>query len=241
MGDFGAVAGPDEYYTRIGEICKRHGLLLIADEVTTGFGRTGKLFASQDWAPQPDILCLGKAITNGYFPLSACLATETIFERFHGRENMFTHGVTHGGHPVACAVGLAAIDLIINENLAENSAQVGGYLKGELEKLMDHRHIIGEVRGQGLMIALELVKDRATKEPLSAKDTHAIGIDLVALGLVLADHGNHLFLYPPLVTDKVLADKMVAIMDRSLDRGFMSQMGIKVRMLAELAAAKFNP
>jgi adenosylmethionine-8-amino-7-oxononanoate aminotransferase len=241
MGDFNAVAGPDEYYTRVAEICRRHGLLLIADEVTTGFGRTGKLFASQDWNPQPDMLCLGKAITNGYFPLSACLATEAIYERFHGKENMFAHGVTHGGHPVACAVGLAAMDLILREKLAENSALVGEYLKCELEKLMDHRQLIGEVRGQGLMIALELVKDRATKEPLGAKETHAIGIDLVALGLVLSDHGNHLRLYPPLITDKALADKMVAILDRALDRGFMSQIGIKVRLLAEFAAAKFNP
>ncbi len=133
MGDFGMVAGPEEYYLRIGEICRKYGLLLIADEVTTGFGRTGKLFASQDWQIQPDILCLGKAITNGYFPLSAALATEEVYNRFHGKDRYFHHGVTHGGHPVGCAVALAAIDIIINQKLPENSARIGAYLKSGLE------------------------------------------------------------------------------------------------------------
>ncbi len=128
MGDYNVVAGPDEYYTRVGEICHRYGMLFIADEVTTGFGRTGKLFATQNWNPQPDILCLGKAITNGYVPLSATLATEAIYQRFSGPGNYFSHGVTHGGHPVGCAVALAAIDIIIQEKLWENSAKVGMYL-----------------------------------------------------------------------------------------------------------------
>ena len=241
MGDFNAVAGPEEYYKRVGEICRRYGVLLIADEVTTGFGRTGKLFASQDWDPQPDILCLGKAITNGYFPLSAALATETIYDRFHGKENYFTHGVTHGGHPVACAVSLAAIDIIINEKLAENSTKVGGYLKSKIENLVDHRQQIGDVRGRGLMIAIELVKDRSTKEPLSAKETKAINIDMAVMGLLQANHGNNLLLYPPLIIDESLADKIVDIFDQCLDRGFMSQIGIKARMLGEFAASKLKP
>ncbi len=241
MGDFNAVAGPDEFYKRLGEICRKYGMLLIADEVTTGFGRTGKLFASQDWDPPADILCLGKAITNGYFPLSATLATEAIYDRFHGKENFFVHGVTHGGHPVACAVSLAAIDIIINEKLPENSSKVGAYLKSGLEELMDRRLQIGDIRGRGLMIAMELVKDRSTKEPLTAKETHAVDIDMAVMGMVLAEHENHLLLYPPLITDEPLADRMVKIIDRCLDRGLMSQLGIKARMVGEFAAAKINP
>ncbi len=241
MGDFSVVAGPDEYYTRVGEICHRYGLLLIADEVTTGFGRTGKLFASQDWNPQPDILCLGKAITNGYMPLSATLATDAIYERFHGATKFFTHGVTHGGHPVACAVSLAAIDIIINEKLPENSARVGAYLKSKMEKLMDHRSQIGDVRGHGLMLAMELVKDRGSKEPLSLRECNEINLNLVILGLVLSAHGNNIRLTPPLIIDENLAEEIVQLFDRGLDQGFLAQVGIKARMLSEFAAAKLRP
>jgi len=241
MGDYSVVAGPDEYYTRVGEICNRYGLLLIADEVTTGFGRTGKLFATQDWKPQPDILCLGKAITNGYMPLSATLATDAIYERLHGGENYFTHGVTHGGHPVACAVSLAAIDIIINEKLPENSTRVGAYLKSGLENLMDHRPQIGDVRGHGMMIAMELVKDRTTKEPFTSKGTNDININIVLLGLVLSSHSNNLRLTPPLIIDEHLADEIVHIFDHGLDQSLMAQVGMKARLLAEFTSSKLKP
>ena len=241
MGNFNAVAGPDEYYSRVGEICHRYGLLLIADEVTTGFGRTGKLFATQDWNPQPDILCLGKAITNGYVPLSATLATETIYQRFLGPGNYFTHGVTHGGHPVCCAVSLAAIDIIIKEKLPENSANVGAYLKSRFEKLMENRLQIGDVRGRGLMIALELVKDRQSKQPFTAKETSNIIVDLALQGLILANHVNNLSFLPPLIIDETLADEIVHIIDKGMDKGFMEQLGKKARMLTEFAASKLRP
>ncbi len=129
MGNYGVIEGPQEYYRKVGQICRQYGLLLIADEVTTGFGRTGKLFASQDWDPQPDILCVGKAISGGYVPLAATLSTEAIYQRFLGNENYFMSGSTNSGHPVCAAVGLAAIDIILKEKLAENSARVGAYLK----------------------------------------------------------------------------------------------------------------
>ena len=241
MGDFSVVAGPAEYYTRVGEICQRYGLLLIADEVTTGFGRTGKLFATQDWNPHPDILCLGKAITNGYMPLSATLATEAIYERFHGSTNYFTHGVTHGGHPVACALSLATIGIIINEKLAENSAHVGAYLKSGFEKLMERRSQIGDVRGHGLMIAIEMVKDRTTKEPLTAKETNDINIDLALMGLLLSAHANNIRLLPPLIIDETIADEIIHIFDRGMDKGFVGQLGKKTRMLTEFTASKLRP
>ncbi len=241
MGDFNVVAGPDEYYARVGEICHRYGLLLIADEVTTGFGRTGKLFATQDWNPQPDILCLGKAITNGYVPLSATLATEAIYERFHGKENYFTHGITHGGHPVSCAISLAAIDIIIKEKLPENSAQVGIYLKSKFEKLMEHRPQIGDVRGRGLMIDLELVKDRQSKQPFTAKDTANLNVEIAILGLILSNHANNLRLLPPLIIDEKLADEIVQIIDRSLDHSLVAQVAMKARLLTEFTKAKLRP
>jgi adenosylmethionine-8-amino-7-oxononanoate aminotransferase len=241
MGDFNVVAGPEKYYNLVGEICHRYGLLLIADEVTTGFGRTGKLFATQDWNPQPDILCLGKAITNGYMPLSATLATEAIYDRFLGKDNYFTHGVTHGGHPVACAVSLAAIDIIINEKLSENSARMGAYLKSGLEKLVDHRHQIGDVRGHGLMLSLELVKDRKTKQSLSAKETNDININLVLLNLLLSVRSSHIRLTPPLFIDEKLADEIVQIIDRSLDKSIVAQVAMKARLLTEFTKSKLQP
>ena len=241
MGDFSVVSGPDEYYARVGEICHRYGLLLIADEVTTGFGRTGKLFATQDWNPQPDILCLGKAITNGYVPLSATLATEAIYERFHGKENYFTHGITHGGHPVSCAISLAAIDIIIKEKLPENSAQVGIYLKTKFEKLMEHRPQIGDARGRGLMIDLELVKNRQSKQPFTAKDTANLNVEIAVLGLILSNHANNLRLLPPLIIDEKLADEIVQIIDRSLDHSLVAQVAMKARLLTEFTKAKLGP
>jgi adenosylmethionine-8-amino-7-oxononanoate aminotransferase len=241
MGDFGIVAGPDEYYARVGEICRRYGLLLIADEVTTGFGRTGRLFATQSWDPKPDILILGKAITNGYFPLSATLVTEAIYDHFHGEDRYFPHGISHGGHPVGCAVALAAIKIIIDEKLPENAARVGAYLKTRLEALSSSRPQIGEVRGRGLMLAIELVKDRQTKEPLTAKELHDLAVDAALLGLLVSTRVNQIRLVPPLIMDEALADEMVRIIDRALDKHFSAAVGKKARMLKEFAAWKTRP
>jgi adenosylmethionine-8-amino-7-oxononanoate aminotransferase len=194
-----------------------------------------------DWNTLPDILCLGKAITNGYIPLSAALATEAIYERFHKKENFFAHGVTHGGHPVACAVSLAAIDIIINERLPEQAARVGEYLKSKLEKLMDHHAIIGEVRGRGLMLAIETVRDRVTKEPYPAKEVNDMGINMAMMGLVISTRWNHFRLTPPLITDEHLADDMVRIIDRGLEQGILAKLGNTGRKVAEFASAKLNP
>jgi adenosylmethionine-8-amino-7-oxononanoate aminotransferase len=241
MGDFNAVAGPDEYYTRISEICRRYGLLIIADEVTTGFGRTGKLFASQDWNPRPDIMCLGKAITNGYMPLSATLATDAIYQRFHGKANYFTHGVTHGGHPVACAISLAAIDIIIREKLADNAARIGAYLKSGLENLMERNSIIGEVRGPGLMLAIELVKERNSREPFSTKETNDMGVNMALMGLVLSTRANQIRLTPPLMIDEKTADKMVGIIDRGLNQSMLAKASNTAHKLIEFAVGKLQP
>jgi putrescine aminotransferase len=241
MGDFGVVAGPDEYYTRLGEICQRYGLLLIADEVTTGFGRTGKPFASQDWNPQPDILCLGKAISNGYFPVSATLATQAVYERFLGTGQWFPHGVTHGGHPVGCAVGLAAIDIIVKENLPENAARVGAYLKSHLEALVERYPVIGEVRGKGLMLAIELVKDRQSKMPITSKEASDLNVDIAILGLVTSMGKNNLCLMPPLILDESLADEIVRILERAFSRNPLVKLGNKGQLLREFLASKIRP
>lgn len=240
MGDFGKVAGPDEYYVRIGEICRKYGLLLIADEVTTGFGRTGKLFATQDWQVKPDILCLGKAITNGYFPLSATLTTEEIFACFHGEDRYFNHGVTHGGHPVGCAVALAAIDIILEQKLWENAARMGAYLKAGFEEMQTRRPLIGDIRVYGLMVALELVKDRRTRAPYSEKATHNLMNEMAFMGLILSARKNQLRLMPPLVIDQKIADEILQIIDRALDSSPAVKLAIQSRMAKEIAISKIQ-
>jgi adenosylmethionine-8-amino-7-oxononanoate aminotransferase len=240
MGEYSVVVPPDEYYQRVGEICRRYGLLFIVDEVTTGFGRTGKLFASEAWAPRPDILCLGKTISSGYVPLSATLATESVYARFKGAENYFRHGSTHSGHPVSAAVGLAAVKIIIEEKLPENAAQTGAYLKSRLEALMDKHEIIGDVRGKGLMIALELVRDRGSKEPLSDEQTLDLGLDAIVRGMWLSISKNNFRLLPPLIIDEAFADEVVEILDGALSTGFTGGIGRKARLAKEFMRAKLT-
>ena len=214
LGEANVIVPPPEYYPLVGEICRRYGVLLIADEVTTGFGRAGKLFYSQDWAVQPDILILGKIISGGYLPLSATLTSEPVFERFLGKDQQFLHGSTHSGHPVCAAAGLAAIDIILGENLPENSAKVGAYMKAGLERLQSKYPFIGEVRGQGLMIGVELVKNRETKQPFTADELFEVTYDLVERGLLVSL--DTLRLFPPLTIDETTADQVLKIIDQSL-------------------------
>jgi adenosylmethionine-8-amino-7-oxononanoate aminotransferase len=238
MGAYGIIDPPDAFFQRAAEICGRHRVLFIADEVTTGFGRTGKLFASQDWDPRPDILCLGKAISSGYLPLSATLATEAIYQRFEGEGNQFEHGSTASGHPVCAAVGLANIDIIIGERLPENAAEVGAHLKAGLEGLMDKRPVIGDVRGRGLMIGVELVKDRETKEPLADEQVFDMAVDMINRGLLVYFARNIIAVFPPLIIDAALADEIVAIFDRALATGPTATLTRKARMVKEFAVSK---
>jgi adenosylmethionine-8-amino-7-oxononanoate aminotransferase len=238
MAAFGIINPPDEFYRRVGEICHRYGVLFIVDEVTTGFGRTGKLFASEDWDPLPDILCLGKGISSGYLPLAATLATEAIYQRFSGRGNQFEHGSTCSGHPVCSAVGLANISIILEENLPENAAKVGSYLKSRLERLMDRHAIIGDIRGRGLMIGIELVKDRDTREPLSNKKTFNIVLDAATLGLILYFNRNFLALFPPLIINEQIADEILEIINKVLRSGISSNIGRGARLAKEFAVSQ---
>lgn len=240
MGDLSVIDPPEEYYARVGEICRRHGLLLIADEVTTGFGRTGKLFVSENWDRRPDILCLAKGITSGHLPLAATLATDEIFQRFNGRGNEFDYGPTPSGHPVCAAVALKNIEIITDEHLPENAAEVGDYLKTGLVKLMDRHKVIGDVRGRGLMLGIELVKDRKSKVPLDEKDTLYIVADTALHGLIVSYSRNVLGLYPPLIIDRNLADEIVAIPDRTLKTGITSGIVRKDRLAKVFAVGKLR-
>ncbi len=156
QGEAGAIVPPDDYWPRLREICTRYGILLIADEVQTGMGRTGKFFAVEHWDVQPDIMCLGKALGGGVMPLSAFMSTPEIWKVLE--PNPFIHSSTFGGNPLACAAGIAAINVTLEEDLPGQAAVTGEYMLAEFRKLQKRfpEHL-KEVRGMGLLIGLEFV------------------------------------------------------------------------------------
>ncbi len=164
----GQVVPPDGYWKRIREICDEKNILLIFDEVMTGFARTGKMFAYEHWGIVPDIVTYAKGITCGYVPLGACVIDQKLAEHFN--EKGFPHSYTYSGHAVSCATALAVIDLYEKESLAENSAKIGAYMMDKLRDMMNRVPIIGDVRGMGLFMGVELVKDREGKESLVPKE-----------------------------------------------------------------------
>src|SRR5881409_1651498 len=163
-GTNGIIVPPDGYLQSIRETCDRHGILLIADEVMAGFGRTGKWFAVDNWNVVPDILTVAKGINSGYVPLGAMVVREPIAEWV--RDKFFAGGLTYSGHPLACAVGVASIETFREEGIVENAAATGEVFRTELARLADKHPSIGEVRGLGCFWGLELVQDRETREPL---------------------------------------------------------------------------
>jgi putrescine aminotransferase len=156
QGEAGAIVPPADYWPRLREICTRFGVLLIADEVQTGMGRTGRMFAVEHWDVVPDIVCLGKALGGGVMPLSAFMSTPEIWKVLE--PNPFIHSSTFGGNPLACAAGIAAVNVTLEEDLPGQAAVTGEYLLQELRKLQKRfaQHLI-EVRGLGLLIGLEFV------------------------------------------------------------------------------------
>jgi adenosylmethionine-8-amino-7-oxononanoate aminotransferase len=222
QGAGGVNVPPASYWPKLREVCDRYGVLLIADEVITGLGRSGTLFGSRGWGVKPDIMCLAKGVTSGYVPLGATLLNRRVADAWQaeGPRAVMMHGYTYSGHPVACAAGLAAVDLVINENLAENARVVGDYFLAQLKGLMDKHPVIGDVRGKGLMIAVELVKDRKTKEPFAPTDAYPLEISemCVAAGVMLRTIVNKFIISPPLIFTKEHADEVVRVLDQALTK-----------------------
>ncbi|MGH9709151.1 MAG: aspartate aminotransferase family protein, partial [Candidatus Acidiferrales bacterium] len=160
----GAVVPPAEYMPRIAEICRRHKILLIADEVMTGMGRTGKLFAVDHWNVAPDIILLGKGMTSGYAPLGAVIVTGRIARAIEKGSGAFLHGFTYSAHPVSTAAGLAVLNYIAENNLFARVSPTGGELRAALEPLKQ-LPIVGDIRGLGLLLGIEFVRDANTREP----------------------------------------------------------------------------
>jgi adenosylmethionine-8-amino-7-oxononanoate aminotransferase len=178
----GAVVPVDEYWPMVADICRRHGILLIADEVMTGFGRTGKRFGVEHWNVTPDVLVSGKGLTGGYAPMGGVYARETVIEPIaaRGDELMF---FTYGAHPAACAVADTVLDILEREHLVSRAAATGAQLKQRLvERLGDHPHV-GDIRGRGLLLGIELVRDRATLEPFPKQANLTTKVVAAGIGL----------------------------------------------------------
>ena len=197
-------------------------MLLILDEVITGFGRTGKLFASEHWGVVPDMMTMAKGVSSGYLPLGACAVTPEVFETFMGEpgeHREFSSVSTYGGHPVCCAAALANLDILAAERLWENSAEVGATLLDALERL--DSPFIGEVRGKGLMIAVELAAHNG--ESLDPDRVAAVQAGILEQGVIVGRMSHVMqgpesifFLAPPLILARSEADRIVSAFDAGL-------------------------
>jgi adenosylmethionine-8-amino-7-oxononanoate aminotransferase len=202
----GAVVPPSDYWPRVAELLRSHGILLISDEVVTGYGRTGHWFAAQHFGVVPDLLVTAKGITSGYVPHGAVLTTEEVAATVTGSTG-FPIGYTYTGHPTACAVALANLDIIEREDLLGNATKIGGYLAGRLEPLRD-LPVVGDIRQIGLMLGVELVADKQTREQLptgTAPVAQALREDA---GIILRGNPRALLINPPLVMDRNAADEL---------------------------------
>jgi 4-aminobutyrate aminotransferase / (S)-3-amino-2-methylpropionate transaminase / 5-aminovalerate transaminase len=215
QGTAGNVIPPDDFVRAVREIADEFGALLIADEILTGFGRTGMMWASQHFNLLPDIMTMGKGIGGG-FPLSAVASS---FDRMSAKPFGEPSGSSssYGGNPLAAAAGLGAVETILNEKLIENSARVGALMLAELRELQEKYRFIGDVRGRGLMIGLELVADRATKVPLDSTVTRALFHEALERGLITMSYSHVIRINPPLVITEEEALRGVDILDQSFE------------------------
>ena len=216
MGTGGILVPPPDYFAPLQEICKRHDVLLILDEVVTGFGRTGKWFGMEHWNIRPDLVSFAKGLSSGYLPLSASMITDQVYETIRdempdGIPMMF--GLTYNNHPTCCAAGLANLDIIEREGLVENARIVGAYLLERLRDAFERSPIVGQVRGLGMLAAMEIVRDQETKEPFpNIEDPHHIVAAAFQRGLIARALFQCVALSPPLICTKADIDRMVGIL-----------------------------
>jgi adenosylmethionine-8-amino-7-oxononanoate aminotransferase len=214
QGSIGMISPPPEYWPKVRKICSEMEVLLIGDEVMTGFGRTGKLFALENWGVIPDIMTMAKGITSGYIPFGAVAIQDEIARELQNRQTPFLHGFTYSGHAVGAAAAIKDMEIIVGEKLSENSARMGQYALQRLQEEFLPLPLVGSINGLGLMIGIEYVEDKKTKA--ISKNTVAISekIQNRALqeGLFLRVFGNRVTLSPPLIINKEQMDKILDIL-----------------------------
>lgn len=214
QGAGGVIVPPDDYFPRIRQICDKYDVLFVSDEVITGFGRTGKMFGLEHWGVEPDMITFAKAVTSGYFPLGGIGVNDRIAQDFDAAENVWMHAYTYSAHPVGCAVALANLDIIQHEDFVAQAREKGAYLLRSLRQaLADHPHV-GEVRGLGLMCAIEYVKDKATREEFKPEEKIGARVHTAAQerGLFSRLRGDVFCLAPPIVTSQRQLDRITEIL-----------------------------
>ncbi|MEO5699541.1 MAG: aspartate aminotransferase family protein [Casimicrobiaceae bacterium] len=223
----GSVTAPSGYFRRVREICDRHGVLFIADEVMCGTGRTGSMFAMEQEGACPDIITLGKGLGAGYLPIGAALAAERVLAPIEGNSGVLANGHTYMSHAVACAGALAVLKCVEDDDLLTNVRTQGARLDEALRKRFDAHPHVGDIRGRGLLQAIELVADRSTKQPFPARSGLAERIRSIALdhglvcypssGSVDGESGEHVLLAPPYIITAELVDEIVDRLAATLD------------------------
>ena len=218
IGNTGGIITPtDEYFQIIRKACDRHNVVLIFDEVITGFAKTGRMFAAQTFGVTPDIICTGKGISNGVIPLGAMIAREDMAEAFFGPPEAgvnFAHGHTFANNPLACAVGIAVVDEMIEQRLDEKAVRLGDYLVARLECLKKYG-VVREVRGKGVLRGVELVKDTRTMQPFPELGK-AMKKTSLKNGIIMRTDPTWFAVCPPLIADEAAIDEMCALIEKSL-------------------------
>lgn len=223
QGAAGMIPQPPGYLARVREVTRRCEVLLICDEVATGFGRTGRMFACEHEGVSPDLLCLAKGITGGYLPLAATLATDEIYEAFLGEFHEFKtffHGHTYSGNPLAAAVALANLEVFEQEGVLANLPEKAAFLAERLADLDAHPHV-GDLRQRGLMVGIELVADKKTgcPFPVARRTGHRVILEARKLGAILRPLGDVVVLMPPLSLTLAELDTLCRIVTEAIERG----------------------
>lgn len=221
-GSNGIFIPPQEYMKKLREICDKYNILLISDEVMSGFGRTGKWFAVDVFGIEPDIITMAKGINSGYVPLGAVGVSDAVAKAID--DKMLYCGLTYSGHPLACAAAIATINAYKEEKLIENAANMGKIMGQLMEKMKEKHQCVGDVRNEGLFGCIELVKDRATKEPIvpwngAGEVTSKIVKSLLNDGINMYIRWNYMFVVPPIIINEEQMQQAFAAIDKALSIG----------------------
>jgi adenosylmethionine-8-amino-7-oxononanoate aminotransferase len=215
----GAIVPHKDYFKIVRQICDHYDILLIDDEVMAGFGRTGSMFAINDWGVIPDLICVAKGMSAGYSPLGGVIVKDEIYDAFKQGSGVFVHGHTYGGNPLSAAVAVAVVQTVVDDGLVENSRVIGEYLLSRMKDTLLPFWYVGDVRGKGLMLGVELVRDKMTKEPFPASlgVAEKLTVTLMKHGVIVypgngnadGENGDQFLLAPPLIITKDQADELV--------------------------------
>lgn len=225
LGAGGVIVPPEVYWPRLRQILDRHGILLIADEVVTGFGRTGSWFGCRGWGVKPDMICLAKAITSGYFPMGALVVNERLERAFKNNTDamgIISHGYTYSGHPVGCAAALACLEETVALDVVTNTRVQSDFLIPAMRAMADRHETIGNVRGKGLMFAIEVVCDRAAKAPAGKQYMATLGQLAYDAGALVRIVGHMMIFSPALIIQREECEQIVSAVEAAFAKNLVN-------------------